>query len=261
VALSLGTGILGSLDSPALETLFDGTYGTQFTSDPSVTNGSNTVTARFSPTLPVNAAGDPTADPSWALAGIVLSDGTHTATGTIKVAQDTVTLAGPSNRVNAGDVTLTGMTVPNRTVSVYGRPVAGGSLRLLSTATANNAGAFSATLRLVKSTVLTASINSGGVSATPIVVTVQSNIAQFTAKALGKGKARLNLNGDPNASVTARFYVRSGGSWKRVAVKATDERGVTGVTVKVPTGNRTFKVTYTAPGTATATGTVSATIG
>jgi hypothetical protein len=260
VDLSVGSSTLGSLGATTVTTNSLGTFSTTFTSG-SNQSGTATLTATLwnvaqNALQTTNAVADTTT--AWTstigLTGLV--DGKYQATSTITVAEaapDTVTLTGPSSRVGAGSVTLTGVAKKSAVVDIYAKTAAGMVLRDSVTADATT-GAFSSTLSISSTTTFvakTATATSAAKTVTVIVPALRSTVS-LTATALGSGKVKLASNGGQRYGTTS-FQVLNGKKWVVLGTYAANANGDVTKTFKTTKGVKTFRVVYTAPGRTAAT--------
>jgi len=170
------------------------------------------------------------------------------------LAAQTVSLVGPASRNGAGNVVLSGATVPGKTVKLYAKKA--GSTDpyvLLSTAVADPDTWWTKTVSVTRSMTFIASINSDDIYSDALTVTVRSTVS-VTAAARGNRVVRLTIAGNPRVASGATIWTKVGTSWRAVKTVRTNSSGRATVDVRaLGTGTRYFKVVYQAPGTTAGT--------
>ena len=202
-------------------------------------------------------ASNPTADSAWwAIAGLPeIGHGEYLDTS--KVTVGPVILSGPSSRASAGFVHLVGVANANATVKI--KATTPGSINGLvdvAVVTADTKGDFQADVYVTQTTTFVAmsNVTSGSstvdlYSPTITVVVASGSSVQATAKitsakALGKGKVAIVVNGAPNVRGTITLYMNN----KKVKSWTSNAWGDGSLTVKTSKGVKTFKATFAPSG-------------
>lgn len=192
-------------------------------------------------------AADPAAA-AYLTTGLSLPAGVNTATGTLTLAPDKVTITSPESRVGAGTVPVTGTAKPNATVDIYTKPAGTGAPFLwVDTTVADDTGAFALDMMVDRATSFVA--KSGSITSLRSTTLVESTV-KLTATALGGGRVKVTGTGGPAAKTSMSFtWVRSPISQARIGLLTTDSNGVGSFVWRTSLrGPVTIRVYYKAPG-------------
>jgi hypothetical protein len=249
VNLSLGATTAATLGATSVTTNSDGVWSTTLTGASSG-SGTATLTASLNGQT---ANATPHAD--WlANAGLTISNGTYQTTGTVTVdpTLNETTVEGPTSRVGAGYVALSGTAKPSTAVEIYGKASASSAAYgLVGLAISGTDGAWNSTQYISVTTIFFAKTTVS--TSAPITVTVSAPpqphlVVSLRATALGGGRARLAANGESASGGVMRYYWWTGYSWRYLTGRVANSSGDATVDVRAPHGLVTFRVVYSAPG-------------
>ena len=191
---------------------------------------------------------DPAAVADWLTTGLSLPSGNNTSGAKVTVKAPKVTIEVTGSRKGYGRVFLSGTAKAGATVEIYRKTTSSSSnYSLVSSVKADEDGKFGDDFLITRS--MTYVAKAGSITSNQATATVTS-APKLTATALGKGRVRLSVDGNPDARVKATFSrVISTSSRKSLGSVLTNSDGKGSIIVTVPKGKRTFRVYYQAPGT------------
>jgi hypothetical protein len=252
VNLGFGSSVAVTLGDTSPTTNSEGVWSTTVTAA-SGGSGTATLTASLA-----SQTANATAHADWlANAGLTIAAGVYqtTATVTVDPSINETTLTGPTSRVGAGYVALSGTAKPSTAVEIYGKWAASSAAYLLvGLVISDSDGAWNSAQYVTGTTLFFAKTTAS--TSAPITVTlipvsrpvVLKSTVSLKATALGRSKVRLAANGGPTGYGTMRFYRWDRNHW--VFFKGfgrTNAHGDCTITYKSPKGTQTFRAVYQAP--------------
>ncbi|MBI1758526.1 MAG: hypothetical protein HYR62_04785 [Actinobacteria bacterium] len=246
-------GSFGSLLGAASATATDGTFHAVLVTG-SNDSGTTSLIAKIN-----GGAANPAAV-AYLTTGLTLAAGVNTATATVTVAPDTVSITAPASRTGAGAVTVSGTAKAGATVDIYAKATGGTDpFQWVDSTVASGTGTYSVSVTISRSTSFVAKV--GSLTSSVVATTVLSTV-KLTAVALGGGKVKLTGTGGPAAQTGMSFtLVVSPIKQSPIASVTTNSSGVGSFTWKTSLrGARTIRVYYKAPGCEIASATVTVTV-
>ncbi|MDQ1292124.1 MAG: hypothetical protein QG608_1, partial [Actinomycetota bacterium] len=235
---------LGVLGSNAPISGADGIFSTTLIA------GSTPGTATMTATLNGQTA-NKKPDAIWTTTAVLSplpADGIYTTTGTLTIGDtETVTLTGPTSRSGYGWVTLTGTANPTAEVELHAKAyAAGSSYSWVDTVTADDAGAFTSTLWVNKSTVFIAKTSTKTSDPHTVMISSTSRISKSSSPR--HGRVHMTVIGGPKGYGSGTLYRVVNGHIVRMQVKRANYWGGMMFDAWSPSRYQLFRVYYWAPG-------------